>query len=177
MRVHVDTLDVIAPTSGSLQEANATATSNGVFYGVIHGIARPFREPGVSVIEPLPPAPAGVPRFDTNPERLRVDSDGQVGASRLEVTTGALVTNLTGVLDFGFRTYSVLPDPAPVPMVTGNRPSFSAVRAAGGRRVHGGQRERGALLRHDRWARLGRGPHASRALPCACRSSRCRSAT
>ena len=89
MRVHVDSLTVVGPTQGSIPEANATSTSNGVFYGVITGIARPFREPGIEVPDPLPPgSPCCVPRFDANPERLRVDSDGQLGATPLEVTTG-----------------------------------------------------------------------------------------
>ena len=118
MRVHVDTLNVIAPTQGTINEPNATSTSNGVFYGVIPGIARPFREPGVEVPDPLPPgSPCCVPRFDANPERLRVDSDGLVGAAALEVTTGAVVTNLTGPLDYAFRTYTIDPDPA-IPSAT-----------------------------------------------------------
>jgi predicted extracellular nuclease len=132
MRVHVDSLTVIAPTDGTVNEANATSNSSGVFYGVITGVARPFREPGIQVPDPLPPGtPANVPRFDANPERLRVDADGQVGAVRtqvspgafitnLEVTSGALVSNLTGVLDFNSRTYTILPDPATPPTVTGN---------------------------------------------------------
>jgi uncharacterized protein len=119
MRVHVDALTVVAPTQGTIDEPNATATSNGVFYGVITG-PRPFREPGVQVPDPLPPgAPCCVPRFDANPERVRVDSDGQPGATTLDVATGMLVENLTGVLDYSFRTYSVLPDPATPPTVTG----------------------------------------------------------
>jgi hypothetical protein len=60
-----------------------------------------------------------VARFDGNPERLRVDSDGQVGAAALEVTAGALVTGLTGPLDYGFRTYTIDPDPATPPAVSG----------------------------------------------------------
>ncbi len=123
MRVHVDTLTVVGSTQGSISEANATSTSIGVFYGVITGIARPFREPGIEVPDPLPAgSPCCVPSFDANPERLRVDSDGQVGAATLEVTTGAVVTNLTGPLDYAFRTYTILPDPAPVPGVSGNLP-------------------------------------------------------
>jgi predicted extracellular nuclease len=120
MRVRVDALTVVGPTGGSLAESTATATSNGVFYGVIAGLPRPFREPGVQVPDPLPPgSPAGVPRFDANPERIRVDSDGQVGAQRLEVSSGATVTNLVGVLDYAFRTYSILPDPSSPPSASG----------------------------------------------------------
>ena len=121
MRVHVDSLTVIAPTQGTINEPAATSASNGVFYGVITGIARPFREPGIEVPDPLPPgSPCCVPRFDGNPERLRVDSDGLIGAAPLEVTTGAVVTNLTGPLDYAFRTYTIDPDPASPPSASGN---------------------------------------------------------
>ncbi len=120
MRVHVDSLTVVAPTSGTVSEATATSVSNGVFYGVITGLPRPLREPGIEVPDPLPAgAPCCVPRFDANPERLRVDSDAQPGSSPLEVTTGAVVTNLTGPLDYSFRTYTILPDPATSPAVSG----------------------------------------------------------
>jgi predicted extracellular nuclease len=123
MRVHVNSLTVIAPTQGTINEANATSTSNGTFYGVITGVARPFREPGVETPDPVPAgSPCCIPRFDANPERLRVDSDGQVGGVVIDVTTGALVTNLTGPLDYAFRTYTILPDPPPAtqPGVSGN---------------------------------------------------------
>jgi predicted extracellular nuclease len=120
MRVQVNSLTVSAPTDGTVNEANATSTSNGVFYGVITGIARPFREPGVQVPDPLPGgSPCCVPRFDANPERLRVDGDGLVGGTALEVTSGAVVTNLVGPLDYSFRTYTILPDPGSSPGVSG----------------------------------------------------------
>jgi predicted extracellular nuclease len=122
MRVRVDSLRVVAPTQAAfIDEEHATSVSNGVFYGVIDGIARPLREPGIEVPDPLPAgAPCCVPRFDGNPERLRVDSDGQIGAAPLEVTSGALVTGLTGPLDYSFRTYTILPDPSSPPAVSGN---------------------------------------------------------
>jgi predicted extracellular nuclease len=121
MRVHVESLTVVGPTGGSISEANATSTSNGVFYGVLPGIARPFVEPGVAEPDPLPlGSPSNVPRFDANPERLRVDSDGLDGATSLDVTSGATVTNLTGPLDYGFRTYTIDPDPGSSTTVTGN---------------------------------------------------------
>jgi predicted extracellular nuclease len=121
MRVHVNSLTVIAPTQGNINETSATATSNGVFYGVITGIARPFREPGIETPDPAPAgSPCCIPRFDANPERLRVDSDAQPGAIALEVTTGATVSNITGPLDYGFRTYTIVPDAATPPVVSGN---------------------------------------------------------
>ncbi len=121
MRVHVDSLTAVSPTQGTITEASATSVSNGVFYGVITGVARPFREPGVEVPDALPPgAPPTVTRFDSNPERLRVDSDGQTGALPIDVATGAVVTGLTGPFDYSFRTYTILPDPATPPAVSGN---------------------------------------------------------
>ena len=115
MRVHVDVMTVSGPTDGNLSEANATSTSNGVFFGVIAGIPQPFREPGIQFPDPLPAgAPATVTRWDTNPEILRVNSAVQSGSTVLDVTTGATVTNLTGPLDFNSRFYSILTDPGAV---------------------------------------------------------------
>ena len=127
MRVHIMSLTVVAPTEGSVSETTATSTSNGVFFGVLTGTARPFREPGIAVVELAPPsAPAGVPLFDNNPERIRVFSRGQVGAMNIDVATGMTLDNLTGVLDSGFaRTYSVLPDPEPV--AVGDMPAATPV--------------------------------------------------
>jgi uncharacterized protein len=126
MRVSVPTLDVVAPTLGFVNEPNATATSTGVFVGVIPALARPFREPGIRADDPPPPGSPvtipPVPRFDGNPERIRVDSDAKVGAAPVDVATGATVTGLVGPLDYAFRTYTVLPDPpavSPPPVATG----------------------------------------------------------
>ena len=132
MRVSVPSLTVVAATLGGIDEPTATGFSNGVFFGVITGLARPFREPGVPLPDPLPGSwPPGLPRFDSNPERLRVDSDGQTGASAIDVSAGALVLGLVGPLDYAFRTYTILPDPATPPVVNGGS-SVRAVRAASG---------------------------------------------
>jgi uncharacterized repeat protein (TIGR01451 family) len=120
MRVSVASLTVGQPTAGSINEPTATATTNGVFHGSVTGLPRGFREPG---IEAPDPAPAGtippIPRWDGNPEVLRVDSDGLVGAPALDVGAGAVVTGLVGPLDYGFRRYIVLPDPALPPVAAG----------------------------------------------------------
>lgn len=122
MRVQVNSLTTSAPTGGTVSEPNATSTSTGVFYGVITGIARPFREPGVEVPDPLPPgSPANVPRFDANPERLRVDTKSLVNSVPLNVTSGVVVTNLVGPLDYSFRTYTIDTDPASPPLAGPNR--------------------------------------------------------
>jgi predicted extracellular nuclease len=111
MRVHVESLTVVAPTGGTLNETTATANSNGVFYGVLPGIDRPFTEPGIQAPNPIPTPPCCIPQFDGNPEKLRVDSDGLVGDTAIEVTAGAAVTDITGPLDYAYRTYTILPDP------------------------------------------------------------------
>src|SRR4029079_15073069 len=73
MRVTVPSLTVIAPTQGTITESSATVSTSGVFYGVVTGVARPFRETGINISDPLPAgAPATVPRFDENPERIRI---------------------------------------------------------------------------------------------------------
>ena len=127
MRVQVASLTVAGPTLGSINETTATAATTGVFHGVVTGVARPFREPGIPADDP---PPAGtippIPRFDANPERIRVDSDGQAGAVAIDVGTGAVVTGLVGPLDYAFRTYTILPDPATPPAVVGG-PAPAAV--------------------------------------------------
>jgi predicted extracellular nuclease len=112
MRVLIDSLTVVSPTQGFIQETNAAATSNGIFYGVVRGVARPFREPGIQAPDPppggtIPP----IPRFDANPERIRINSLGLPGRSALNVATGTLVTGLVGPLEYSSRCYTLLPDP------------------------------------------------------------------
>lgn len=114
MRVVAD-ITAVSPTDGSVSETNATGFSNGVFYAVLTGIARPVREPGYDPTETLPPgAPCCVPAFDGNPERLRVDSDAQLGAPAIEIVAGQSIEDFTGVLDYAFRTYTILPDPGTI---------------------------------------------------------------
>src|SRR5882724_5369507 len=54
MRVQVNSLTVVGPTQGSITESSATVNSNGVFFGVVTGVSRPFREPGINISDPLP---------------------------------------------------------------------------------------------------------------------------
>jgi predicted extracellular nuclease len=125
MRVSLGNLTVVAPTAGSVNEANATGSNNGVFYAVLAGTARPFREAGIDVLDPPPPCDenavggCAISVFDANPERLRVDSDGQVGVfPGAVVSTGATITISAGVLDYGFRAWTVLPDLNALAIVT-----------------------------------------------------------
>ncbi len=120
MRVSVASMTVNAPTSGFVDEDDATGGSNGVFYGVVTGVARSLRESG---IQPPDPAPAGtippIPRWDGNPELIRVDSDGLAGQPQLAVAVGQTVSDLVGPLDYGFRRYSLLPDSGSVAAIAG----------------------------------------------------------
>jgi predicted extracellular nuclease len=135
MRVGVDTLVVTGPTGGRTDEKNWTTTSDGVFYGTLPGVPRPMREAGVDVwVHMGQKLPKTVPYFDTNPEMLRVDSDTQIGAKAIDVTAGAVVKNLTGVLDYAFRRYTLLVDAAKPPTIEGMK-SFTAVSAAGDREL------------------------------------------
>ena len=114
MRVRVDSLLVVAPTGGTVDEANGTAMSNGVFFGVLTGTPRPFREAGADAGIALPAgSPCCVPRFDGNPERLRVDSDGLIGVAALDVAAGSTLAGLVGPLDYAYRTYTLLPESVP----------------------------------------------------------------
>ncbi len=133
MRVQVNSLTVVAPTQGTINETTATSTSTGMFFGVITGIARPFREPGIQLPDPLPAAaPCCVPRFDSNPEILGVNSLGQTGSAAIDVSTGAVLTNLVGPLDFAVRYYTIDPDPTTPPVVTNNTLTFTAVPSPSG---------------------------------------------
>jgi predicted extracellular nuclease len=131
MRVQVNSLTVVAPTRGNINEANATATSVGIFYGVISGIARPFREPGVELPDPLPSgSPCCVPRWDTNPEILSVNTLGQTGGIALDLTTGQTVSNIIGPIEFSQRAFTIDPDPATPPAVSGAPLTFTSVPQA-----------------------------------------------
>lgn len=113
MRVTAPSFRVVAPTGGNVDERNANGSSDGIFNIVVGDTPRPFRGPG---IENPNPAPSGssippLPRWDANPELLTVVSAG-LGGPRIDVAAGAKIENLVGPLDYGFRRYTVLPDPA-----------------------------------------------------------------
>ena len=129
MLVSFPSLTVSGPTDGNLAESAETVTSNGQFYAVATGTPRPFREPGMDFRDfPLSTCPtvtnctatataAGVPRpsnlvlFDDNPERLIVESS-LGGGTALNVSSGAIIPNPTGVLDFTYATDTPYGDPA-----------------------------------------------------------------
>ena len=128
MRVAADRLQVVAPTLGFINERAASSSITGVFYAVLDGVGRPFREPGLEPGVDLP-APHNTPRFDGNYERLRVDSRG-LGGEALMVDAGAELLDVRGVLDYAFGTWSIAPD-AVNGYVLGNQPVPRRAQAPG----------------------------------------------
>jgi hypothetical protein len=107
MRVSVPSLTTISGTDGSLtSEAAETTASNGQFYAVLTGTPRPFREPGIDIRDPQAGLPPDVAMFDDNPERILVDSSFLAGSADINLSTGAVLPNVTGILDFTFSSDS-----------------------------------------------------------------------
>jgi predicted extracellular nuclease len=109
MRVHADALMSVAPTN-----------EFGEIVAVLSGTPRPIREPGMEISNQVPPDPVTgivdccIARWDENPERIMVDSDGLAGAVPLAVTSKVTLGNVTGPLDFTFGDYKVAPETPPV---------------------------------------------------------------
>lgn len=120
MRVHADELTTVAPTGGRVDPKTESVLSDGVFYAVIKGTPRPFREPGISLIQFLGTDERErqkwktdlprLPIFDNNPEVIRVESLAQIGSSVLNVASRTDIKDVTGVLHFAFNRYAILTD-------------------------------------------------------------------
>ncbi len=86
---------------------------------VLAGVLRPLREPGIPISLPVPPDPTSgvpdlnVPRWDENPERLKLDTNGRAGAPNVGYTSNVNFSNIAGPLDFAFGEYRLIPDVAP----------------------------------------------------------------
>ena len=127
MRVQVLEMTAISPTGGRVDVKTASSESYGSFYGVLTGTPRPYREPGFDNYDMIfmtdkerENVGKTVPKimvYDNNPERIRVDTLAQPGSKALEVSTFAEIKNLTGVLYYGFRAYTILTDPDNKPTV------------------------------------------------------------
>jgi len=105
MRMHADTLISVAPTNNFAET-----------FTVLDGVPRPMREPGIEVSLTVPSDPsstANVPRWDENPERIMIDSDGLAGSSPISVTSNVTFLNVTGPLDFTFGDYKIDPETPP----------------------------------------------------------------
>jgi uncharacterized protein len=129
MRVAVAEMTVVAPTNGRVDEKTGAAVSDGSFYGVVKGLERPFRGVGFDKYdydalpdkekERMKKETPKVGLFDHNPERLRVESAAQLGAQALDVTANAEIKNLTGVVHYAYRAYTILVDADNKPAVSG----------------------------------------------------------
>ncbi len=95
MRVQIEWVVATSPSGGSINEANATATSNGAFFAVSARSPRPYRNP------------------DLDFDRIRVSAG-------LEVTSGTALKNLQGPLDFQLGAYTIVQDPDVTPLIFGN---------------------------------------------------------
>ncbi|HEV2799249.1 MAG TPA: lamin tail domain-containing protein [Pyrinomonadaceae bacterium] len=88
-------------------------------YAVITGVPRPLREPGIEISLPVPPDPTSgqvepnIPRWDENPERISIDTNGRAGAPNNPYTSNVVFTNVAGPLDFAFGEYRLIPESGP----------------------------------------------------------------
>lgn len=121
MRVAIEEMTVIAPTDGRVDIKAATSESNGVFYGVLKGLPRPYRAPGFDLSELLffdqkekDRLKTSFPKmrlFDANPERLRIESGALLGSKNLNVPALVDVRGVTGVMHYSYRTNTIFVDP------------------------------------------------------------------
>ena len=78
-----------------------------------------FREPGIPTSAPVPPDPtsgmvdANIARWDENPERLKIDTNGRAGAPLQAFTSNVTLTNVVGALDFAFGEYRLVIESTP----------------------------------------------------------------
>ena len=124
MRVSFPHMLVVGPTGGRVDITNASAESNGVFFGVLDGMPRPFREPGMDIRDVYASPDRDkwkrdTPKmkiFDGNPEVVRVDtkeqSDTSGSSAMVNIAAGTTVPNVTGVMHYGFGRYTILTDPS-----------------------------------------------------------------
>jgi predicted extracellular nuclease len=118
MRVFINALTVVAPTKGKVDLKNGITISDGVFYGVLKGKPRPFRTVGMSIqdIDSSKESVSwkkNIPKmqvFNSNPEVVRIESNTQLGARAIDVTSKAEVQNISGVMHFAFDRYTILTD-------------------------------------------------------------------
>lgn len=128
MRVQVLEMTAVSPTGGRVNGNTASSETNGTFFGVLTGTPRPFREPGLDFYDFLfmtdkekDAIKKNYPKltaFDSNPERIKVETTAQPGSKAIDVSTFAELRNITGVLHYGNRAYSILVDPDSKPVVS-----------------------------------------------------------
>jgi predicted extracellular nuclease len=98
MRVQLPATRVVGPTNAF-----------GDFHVTLATVARPVREPGIAALDVVPlPAGHTIPRFDRNPERLRVESTGLAGGTPLFVDAGTQIAAMDGILYYDRGDFTLL---------------------------------------------------------------------
>ncbi len=111
MRVSATNALATTGADGNITESSATSSTTGVFHIVLSGVARPFREEGIDILDQFPiPGGKTPPRFDHNSERIMVRSRGQVGATAVALDAETQIVSMVGVMDYFSGAWAVLPD-------------------------------------------------------------------
>ena len=128
MRVAVAEMTVVQPTGGRVDLKNDRAESNGIFYGVVKGMPKPFRQPGFNLYDyiflsdkdkdEMKKSYPSLPVFSANPHRLRIESTTQLGSQAIDVPAQTGLKNVVGVMHYAYRAYSILTDPGTRPAIT-----------------------------------------------------------
>ena len=128
MRVVVPEMTVVSPTGGRVDNKNNTSVSNGTFFGIVKGLARPFREPGYELYDFIFLSDKEKADFkksyplikfnDSNPERLRVETTAQLGSQAIDIPALTELKNVSGVLHYSYRTFTILTDVSERPAVS-----------------------------------------------------------
>ena len=109
--VPIDALGRYQGMRVALPSAKVVGATNGFgdFHVTLPETPRPFREPGIAALDavPLPPGNA-IPRFDRNPERLRVESTGLAGGLPFNVDAGTTIEGMAGVMYYDRGDFTLL---------------------------------------------------------------------
>lgn len=115
MRVCMKNARVVGPSIGKNNEESGTSQSYGIFYVTFPEFPRPFRESGLephlmdSYLNDL--EGLGEPdAYDGNNEIIKIDTGSQIGRKPLDVSTGAVISNITGILGTSFGNYGIIVD-------------------------------------------------------------------
>jgi predicted extracellular nuclease len=125
MRVSVPASTVVAPSLGDLDEATAQATPSGTFFITARsGGPRSFRGPGILDTRRPADAAATIPSYNGSPEVLRVETTGLTGGTTFEIAPGALISNLSGIMDYTTAQgqYTIYSNAAGIGSITAGAP-------------------------------------------------------